>query len=100
MRLDDWAALWNAQNGQCYLCGEPLGTRWQDVAIEHDHRCCPLRHSCRACRRGLACTGCNVAVGGAQDDPDRLRRIAANLESARHSATDRMRDKPAQDALF
>lgn len=35
-----------------------------------------------ACRRGLACTRCNLLIGMADDDPDLLRLIADNLESA------------------
>jgi hypothetical protein len=78
--LDD---LWNAQNGKCYLCGDPLDPEThRAIHLDHDHRCCKLGRSCERCRRGLACKDCNLVIGHAQDDPARLRRIAAALESA------------------
>lgn len=95
----EFAALWEAQAGLCYLCDDPLG-EGHEVAIDHDHRCCPPRHSCRACRRGLACNACNVAVGQAQDDPSRLRLIAARLETAQAAAADRIAGRPVQESLL
>ena len=50
--------------------------------VDHDHLCCPARKYCLICIRGVACRSCNFAVGFAQDDPERLRRIADNLEDA------------------
>jgi hypothetical protein len=76
----DYATMWNAQNGCCYLCGRDLAGL--DVIIEHDHRCCPQGKSCRNCRRGLSCKDCNSAIGLAGDDPGRLRRMADALEAA------------------
>lgn len=76
----DWAAQWAAQDGRCYLCGEPLDLA--KTVVEHDHRCCGPDRSCRWCRRGLACHPCNLLIGLAGDDPARLRRIAANLAKA------------------
>ena len=83
---DDWARLWTDQRGRCYLCSDPLsrGDRSRSlVVVDHDHRCsCGRFRSCRWCRRGLACLRCNVLIGMADDDPERLRRIADNLERA------------------
>jgi len=39
-------------------------------------------------------------IGLAADDPDRLRRIADNLETALMLARERIKGKPAQDSLF
>jgi hypothetical protein len=91
---EDLAVMREAQNGCCYLCGDPLpeGT----VHIDHDHRCCDDDHTCRTCRRGIACPGCNVAIGMALDDPDRLRRIADNLEAAKRAFEQRMHTTPHQ----
>lgn len=83
MRPHEWAAMYAAQDGYCYLCSRELdvsGSR--TVAVEHDHRCCPQGRSCAACRRGLACAACNKAIGLAGDDPARLRRMADALEAA------------------
>lgn len=76
-------ALWDAQDGKCYLCREPLlRDQPREVHLDHDHRCCPLNRSCERCRRGLACRRCNYLIGLAKDDPDCLRRIADGLEKA------------------
>lgn len=83
----DWdelfAELWQAQDGKCYLCGNPLDReKVRAVHLDHDHSCCKLGYSCAVCRRGLACYNCNACIGHANDDPERLRRIADNLEKA------------------
>lgn len=31
-------AMLDAQGGRCYLCGDPLA--YDEVVIDHDHRCC------------------------------------------------------------
>jgi hypothetical protein len=92
--VEDRAAMMEQQNGCCYLCGDPLVEG--DVHIDHDHRCCPDDRTCHLCRRGLACGRCNVAIGMARDDPDRLRRLADNLEAARQAVGDRLQAKPSQ----
>jgi len=79
------AAVWLAtqyvkQDRRCYLCDDPLSL--DKGHIDHDHGCCPSQRSCSRCRRGIACLQCNVLIGMAKDDPERLRRIAKNLERA------------------
>lgn len=90
LRPEDWAALWAAQDGRCYLCdGEmekPNGTLKRNggttAVIDHDHSCCPRGKSCSICRRGLAHVACNSAVGLLFDDPVRFRRAADAFEAA------------------
>ena len=87
MHNADWdilfEGLWSAQDGKCYLCGDPLDRdEARAIHLDHDHRCCPLGRSCERCRRGLACKVCNRLVGWVQDDFEKLRRIATNLEQA------------------
>jgi len=86
MRRDEWDAMWEAQQGCCYLCGDELrmeGPNGNSKAVmDHRHDCCGRKKSCPACRRGIACTRCNIIIGYARDDPERLRRIAVNLEEA------------------
>ena len=77
---EDRAAMWDAQDGRCYLCGEPMDAG--RVRIDHDHSCCAPNTSCRICRRGLAHHRCNIAIGMADDDPAKLRRLADALEAA------------------
>ena len=76
---EGWASIWQSQDGCCYLCSDPL-TGGRNVHIDHDHSCCPPNYSCQRCRRGLACNFCNAIIGMARDDPERLHRIAHNLE--------------------
>ncbi len=100
MKPDEWAALWDEQGGRCYLCGDDLASLTpRNVHVDHDHRCCPKETSCSYCRRGLACFRCNAAIGMAFDDPERLRRMAANLEVALSAASERLAAKPEQLTL-
>ena len=95
MYPEDWALLWESQEGCCYLCGDVLGDGRQ-VHIDHDHRHCPRNQSCSACRRGIACFDCNIVLGHMRDDPDRLRRMADALEAAQALVTERLADEPMQ----
>jgi hypothetical protein len=95
---EGWTALWTAQDGKCYLCLCPLSA--DNAVIEHDHRCCPEHASCSTCRRGLACAGCNNAVGFAGDDPERMLLMAGNLRKAMQAVAERMLAKPVQGSLF
>ena len=75
--------LFTAQEGRCYLCGEPLNLdKPRAVSIDHDHACCRGKRSCGSCVRGLACHKCNVGTALFGDDPERMRRVADNLEMA------------------
>lgn len=78
---EDRAAMWAAQDGKCYLCGEPMDDP-RRIRIDHDHSCCAPNTSCRICRRGLAHHRCNIAIGYAGDDPALMRRMADALEAA------------------
>lgn len=91
MRPQELHALYLKQNGCCYLCGDPPSKDLAKAAIDHDHACCPgpaprpdgkYKTSCGKCVRGIAHTACNLLIAEAQDDPDKLRRIADNLEAA------------------
>lgn len=88
------------QQGLCYLCRDPLPDDPHFLAIDHDHRCCPAKKSCAYCRRGLTCHSCNLVIGHVRDNPERLRRIAGNLEVALTAAAQRIASKPSQASLF
>lgn len=98
LRDSDWAAMWNAQDGRCYLCDGELNADEADV--DHDHSCCGPDKSCPDCRRGLAHTLCNVAIGAIGDDPDKLRRMADALERAKADVAQRLRRRGEQAVLF
>lgn len=81
--LEQRAQMAIDQQGLCYLCAEPLPSDTRKVHTDHDRMCCPgKKKSCGKCVRGLACEGCNTGIGLLGEDPDRIRRVADNLEKA------------------
>lgn len=97
LRPEQWCALYDAQGGLCYLCGNEMT---DDAVIDHDHSCCPPNRSCQTCRRGLAHPGCNSAIGFAKDDPDRLRNMADALQAAQEAFETRRADACEQLLLI
>jgi Recombination endonuclease VII len=68
-----WLELLARQDSRCAICHvtDPGGRgQWM---IDHDHRCCPGTGSCGQCVRGLLCNRCNLMLGYASDQPERLR---------------------------
>lgn len=54
------------QRGLCAVCRLELG---DDIAVDHDHRCCPGRQkTCGECVRGLLHKNCNAGLGMLGDD--------------------------------
>jgi Recombination endonuclease VII len=98
LRPEDWASIWDAQQGRCYLCGDELDA--QKAVLDHDHSCCPGEKSCRVCHRGLTCANCNSAIGMAHDDPGRLRRMADALEAAQAVVNQRQAGAGEELVLF
>ena len=94
----EWAEIWETQQGLCYLCGFELTEA--DTNVDHDHGCCAPKTSCPVCRRGLAHSFCNIAIGYAADDPARLRRMADALEAAKAAVAARMAQRGAPETLF
>jgi hypothetical protein len=93
-----WAAIWDEQNGLCYLCHEPMAK--DDACIDHDHRHCPENASCSVCRRGLAHDECNRIAGQAHDNPALLRLVADSLEAALPAVEARIAAAGIQLSLF
>src|SRR5258706_1567804 len=94
MRPEDWATMWAAQGGRCYLGDEKMQP--DEAHVDHDHRCCPKDVTCARCRRGLAHRECNWLIGLAADDPGKLHTIARNLEIVLPIVTERLAGKPEQ----
>lgn len=67
---DDIERRWRAHSGLCDICGNPCRTG-RRLAIEHNHATGEFR--------GFACLDCNLMLGHAHDDPDRLLAGAAYL---------------------
>jgi ribosomal protein L15E len=79
------------QEGNCYLCSEPLDlAESRKIHVDHDHSCCRGVRSCGKCIRGLACEPCNKGIGAFGDDPERMRRAADRLEAAKGNMAARL----------
>jgi hypothetical protein len=66
----------------CSLCGEPFDESVRELiaCIDHNHKCCPVGKSCKACRRGLIHSRCNLILGHSKDNSELLRKAAVYLE--------------------
>jgi hypothetical protein len=81
MTRDDYDRMLAAQGGVCKVCGTDVpGGRGVEFHVDHDRACCPGHRSCGKCIRGLLCSPCNVILGLAKDDPERLRGLADYIE--------------------
>jgi hypothetical protein len=67
LTTEQYDGLLNKQNGVCAICKKPETFR-KNLAIDHDHTCCPTHKSCGKCIRGLLCSRCNQALGLFKDD--------------------------------
>lgn len=80
----DYDRMAKEQGDRCAICAtDTPGGRGESWSIDHDHACCGGKGSCGRCVRGLLCSACNLFIGYAGDDPNRLRSAAAYLEMAR-----------------
>jgi hypothetical protein len=68
---DEYALLFQKQEGRCAICGSlPVdGT----LNVDHDHRTSSIR--------GLLCPTCNLGLGKFKDDLTLLRRAVAYMEA-------------------
>lgn len=67
------------QGGVCAICKETCPTG-RNLAVDHDHACCPGNESCGVCVRGLLCYRCNTAIGHLGDSAQIARSAADYLE--------------------
>jgi hypothetical protein len=73
---EQYAAILAEQNGCCAICGSSNPGIGQKVfCVDHDHSTDRVRQ--------LLCFGCNMIIGHAADDPERLRRAATYVERHR-----------------
>lgn len=83
----EYAALYAAQGGKCYTCGDWTGNRGlsKKLSVDHDHSCCPAPPICGRCIRGLICGPCNSLIGQVGDSAGhailRLRRYLDYLQN-------------------
>lgn len=71
IKLGDYARLYAAQGGKCYICQRATG-KARRLAVDHDH--------VTGLVRGLLCKPCNRMLGHARDDSMMFRRAAGYLE--------------------
>lgn len=76
---EDYDRILAEQGGGCANCGL-TNDDGRQLAVDHDHACCPGDKSCGKCVRGLLCVGCNLMLGYAKDDPDLLIAAADYLK--------------------
>jgi hypothetical protein len=98
----EWARMWGAQAGCCYLCDRPMD-RLGNIHVDHDHSCCPggeRTDSCYACRRGLCHAACNWLVGMVGEDMDLLRLIVDSFAPVQAAARERIAAKAAEQGTL
>lgn len=62
MTVEDFDRRLEDQDGVCAICKRTC-TKWPNLSVDHDHRCCPGPKSCGQCIRGLICDACNNGLG-------------------------------------
>lgn len=74
--IDKFNETLRKQQGLCAMgCGSSA------THTDHDHSCCPGKKGCGRCFRGILCHPCNIMLGLARDDKDRLAAGIAYLET-------------------
>lgn len=74
---DEFDEMLALQGGVCAICRAPSSRDGYELAVDHDHRCCPGSRSCSKCLRGLLCSSCNLALGLLKSDINRLKSMLA-----------------------
>lgn len=78
LSLEEYRALFTAQQGRCAACGQPERSRSAKtneihyLAVDHDHDTGKVR--------ALLCRNCNSALGFLDEDPDKIRQLLAYAE--------------------
>lgn len=69
--VEDQRRMWEAQSGRCLVCSDVL--IYSKAHLDHNHETGRVR--------GFLCKGCNTVIGWTNEDPKRLRRIAAYVQA-------------------
>jgi hypothetical protein len=67
-----WKEIFDAQNGQCAICGIPQESEDRRLAVDHCHKTGKVRE--------LLCMKCNRGMGMLADDPERIQKIVKYLQ--------------------
>lgn len=68
-------------------CQNPGCKATENLAIDHDHSCCPGNDSCGNCVRGVLCRGCNIVLGWVEKgglDEEGLQGLLEYLSGKEH----------------
>lgn len=68
----EYLRMLRVQKDGCAICGEK-NHDGQELCIDHDHKTGRVR--------GLLCHNCNRALGLVEDDPERLKKLAAYVQN-------------------
>ena len=68
MTLEQYDLLLSSQDNKCAICKGHITEFKYNLAVDHNHTCCPSKQSCGNCIRGLLCSNCNLLLGNAQDN--------------------------------
>lgn len=79
--LEEYEAMTKKMDGRCAVCRDAPQPPFNGLDLDHDHVTGRVR--------GLLCRPCNLALGGARDDPSILRALADYIETHR--------DAPGED---
>lgn len=80
MTVEQYEELLAAQGGVCAICGE-ANKDGRNLAVDHDHSCCPGKKSCGKCIRGLLCSTCNLTLGKYNDNAKVFHEMHVYLET-------------------
>lgn len=75
--------MFEEQGSVCAACGSTdPGTPSGAWHVDHDHKCCDniSGKTCGKCVRAILCRWCNMALGNAKEDTNRLRKLADYVE--------------------
>lgn len=75
LHMSTFEKMVEAQDGVCAICQNPCKTNAR-LSVDHCHDTGRIR--------GLLCNQCNQGLGQFQDNPERLRKAAKYLESAKN----------------
>lgn len=70
--LEDWARMYNSQNGRCAVDLEHRLGFDRFTQVDHDHKTGKVR--------GLICAHCNRALGGVRDQINVLKKLIQYLD--------------------
>ena len=101
--LERYEEMLAAQGGCCAICRLPP-PEGVNLAVDHDHECCPGKFSCGECVRSLLCASCNLTLGRIEAGPAPASAFADYLDEhqpqrERLAVTPSSRKNPFADAI-